>query len=106
MPLIRDLGKIAGKLQTHPFAWADRTLVILFEPIEEIADRHAQNLRDLKEATSRNPIDPALVFVGLLIRDADQVSELLLRKAEHDPPLSDSGSHIPIDILGSARRST
>jgi hypothetical protein len=44
--------------------------------------------------------------VGLLVSDADQVGKLLLRQAEHDPPLADPGSHIPIDILGSARRST
>jgi hypothetical protein len=106
MAFVRDLGEIPGKLKAHSLTRADRTLVVLFEPVEEIAHRHAQDVRDLKQTTGRNSVDPALVFVGLLIRDADQVGKLLLRQAEHDPPFADPGAHIPIDILGSARRST
>ena len=105
MAFVRDLGEIAGKLKAHSLTRADRTLVVLFEAVEEIADRHAQDMRDLEQTTGRNSVDPALVFMGLLIGDADQVSKLLLRQAEHDPPLTDPGSHVPIDILGSARRS-
>jgi hypothetical protein len=106
MAFVRDLGEIAGKLEAHSLTRADRTLVVLFESVEEIADRHAQDLRDLEQTTGRNSVDPALVFVGLLIGDADQIGKLLLCQAEHDPPFTNPGSYIPIDILGSARRST
>ena len=48
MALVWDLGKVAGKLQAHPFAWADCAFIVLFEPVEEIADWHAQNLSNLE----------------------------------------------------------
>src|SRR5689334_1146631 len=105
MALVGNLSKISGELQAHPFARADGPLVFLLQPVEEIADRHAQNLRDLEEAAGRDAVDAAFVLVGLLVGHADQVGELLLRQAEHDPPLADAGSYIPVDILGPARRS-
>jgi hypothetical protein len=38
--------------------------------------------------------------VGLLIGDADQVGELLLGQAQHDPALPNPRADVAIDILG------
>ena len=67
--------------------------------LEEIADRHAQHLRDLVEPAGRNAIDAALVFVGLLVGHADQVGQLLLGQAQHDAALADPRADVVIDIL-------
>jgi len=46
--LVRDLGKVSGEFQAHPFARADRAIAVLLETIEKIADRHAEHVGDLK----------------------------------------------------------
>src|SRR5882672_12646880 len=40
----------------------------------------------------------------LLVGNANQVGELLLRQPEHDPPLADAGADMPVDILGAIGR--
>src|SRR5213082_1907892 len=40
----------------------------------------------------------------LLIGDADQVGELLLGQAQHDPALAHPGADVVIDILGTPGR--
>jgi hypothetical protein len=103
VPLVRDLGEIARQLQAHPLALADRAAALIVEAFEKIADRDAQHPGDFEQPSGRNPIDAALVFMRLLIGDADKVGELLLRQAEHDPAFADARADVPIDILCSAR---
>src|ERR1700736_3773200 len=106
MAFVRDLSEIAGEFQTHPLAGTDPALAFLFKPVEEVADWHTQHLRDLEQTAGRNAVDAPLVFVRLLIGDPDQISQLLLGQTKHDPPLTNAGADMPIDILGSAGRAT
>ena len=77
MAFVRDLSEIAGEFEAHPLAGTDPALAFLFEPVEEVADRHAEYLRDLEQTAGRNAVDAPLVFVRLLIGDSDQISQLL-----------------------------
>src|SRR6185437_4235783 len=105
MLLVRDLREVARELQAHPLARADRAAALGIEPLEEIGDRHAQHARDLEEAAGRDAVDATLVFMRLLVGDADQVGKLLLGQAEHDAALADPGADMTVDVLGTARRS-
>src|SRR5260370_30266426 len=103
MALIRDLREIAGEFEAHALARADRPSVLLLQPVKEITDRHAQNLTDLIEAAGGNPVDAALIFVRLLVGDADQIGELLLGQAQHDAALAHPRPDLTVDVLGAAR---
>ncbi len=35
----------------------------------------------------------------LLVGDADKLCQLLLRQAEHGPPLADAAAHVALDLL-------
>ena len=97
--LVRDLGEVARQFEAHALARADGARILPFQPIEEIPDRHAQNLRDLIEPTGRNTVDAAFVFVRLLIGHPDQVGQLLLGQAKHDPPLAHPPADMAVDVL-------
>src|SRR6266699_1817924 len=99
MALVRDLREIPRQFEAHALARADRPGVFLLQPIEEIADWNAQDLRDLVEAAGRDPVNAALVFVRLLVGDPDQIGQLLLGQPQHDPPLPDSRPDMAVDIL-------
>jgi hypothetical protein len=43
--------------------------------------------------------------MGLLIGDADEIRQLLLRQTEHDPALPDPRADMMVDVLGSIGRS-
>src|SRR5258706_12229467 len=103
MALIRDLREVAGEFEAHALARADRPSVLLLQPVKEITDRHAQNLTDLIEAAGGNPVDAALIFVRLLVGDADQVGKLLLGQAQHDAALAHPRPDMTVDVLGAAR---
>src|SRR5258706_13463172 len=103
MALIRDLREVAGEFEAHALARADRPSVLLLQPVKEITDRHAQNLTDLIEAAGGNPVDAALIFVRLLVGDADQIGELLLGQAQHDAALAHPRPDMTVDVLGAAR---
>src|SRR5262245_30374629 len=106
MPLVRDLREIAGELQAHPLARTNRTFAFLLEPVKKEVDRYAEHLGHFEQPARRNTIDAALVFVRLLIRDPDQIGELLLRQSEHDAALANARSHILVDVLGAAGRAS
>ena len=67
------------------------TVTVREKPVEEVADWHTEHLRDLEQTAGRNTVDAPLVFVRLLIGDADQISQLLLGQTKHDPPLTNAG---------------
>jgi hypothetical protein len=71
MPLIRNLREIACELETHAFARRDRPGLLTVEPVEEVVDRHAQHMGNLEQSPGRDTVDPAFVFMRLLIGDAD-----------------------------------
>src|ERR1700704_3213892 len=103
MALIRDLREVAGEFEAHALARADRPSVMLLQAVKEITDRHAQYLTDLVEAAGGNPVDAALIFVRLLVGDADQIGELLLGQAQHDAALAHPRPDMTVDVLGAAR---
>ena len=67
--------------------------------LEEEADLHAQSLRDAAQTTGGDAVDALLVFVRLLVGDADQLGHLLLGQAQHDPPLAHPRPDNSIDVL-------
>jgi len=72
----------------------------LADPLVEMADRRAQRAGNLEQPPGRNAIYPALVFVRLLIGDADHLGELLLREPQHDTALANARSDMVIDCGG------
>src|SRR5579875_1892766 len=101
--LVRDLGEVAGQFEAHALARSDAASAVFGQAVKEIADRHAQYLGDLEQPAGRDAVDAALVFVRLLIGDADQIGQLLLGQTEHDPPLANAGADMPVDLLRAAR---
>jgi len=81
MPFIGDLGEVAGELQAHALAWVRQPIFPGVETVEEIGHRHAQHAGDLEESAGGDAVDAALVFVRLLVGDADEIGELLLGQA-------------------------
>src|SRR5262249_51201367 len=77
--------------RAHPF---------LANVIVEIADREAEQARDLEEPTSRHTVYSALVLVQLLISYAEKFGKLRLGQPQHDPPLTDTGADMIIDRRG------
>ena len=76
--LIWDLGEILREFQAHPLARALNAALRLIQTLEEAANRDAQCLGDLEQASRGYSVDAAFVLVRLLIGDSDQVGELLL----------------------------
>jgi len=89
MPLVSDLGEIAGDLEQHALVRSDLPRAFLSDPFVKVAYRRTQCPGDLEQPSCRDPIDPALVFVSLLISNADHFGELLLGQAQHDAALTD-----------------
>jgi hypothetical protein len=96
MPLVSDLGEIAGDLEQHALVWGDLPGTFLSDSFVEIADRRAQCPSDLEQPSSGHPIDPALVLVRLLVGNADHLGELLCQ-APHDAALTDPGPDVIVD---------
>src|SRR5579864_9595254 len=99
MALVRDLSEIAREFEAHALARTDGPAPLRFQAFEEIADRNAQYARDFEQPTGGNTIDAALILVCLLVRDADEVGELLLRQAEHNSAFTHPRSDMVVDIL-------
>jgi hypothetical protein len=106
VPFVRNLGEVAGELKAHTFTRTDPALASLFEAVEKIADGNPEHLGHFKQAPSGDTVDATLVFVRLLVGDANQIGKLLLRQTEHNTSLANARPDMAIDILGSARRST
>src|SRR5438132_14406164 len=97
MLLVPDLGKVAGDLEQHTLMGCHLARPLLSNTFVKIADRRIQGVSDLEQPSSRHTIDPALVFVGLLIGDTDHLGELLLGQAQHDSALANLRSDMVID---------
>src|SRR4029077_1138310 len=106
VPFVRDLGEVTSEFEAHPFARADPALASLVEAVEKVADGNAEHLSHFKQATGGDAVDTAFVFVCLLISDAYQIGELLLRQPEHYTTLANPRPDMAIDVLRSARGST
>src|SRR5258708_19530643 len=87
--LVADFAEVARELQHHPLARiGGRRCRLSVQPFVEIADRDAEHAGDLEETAGGYAIDATLVFMRLLIGDADEIGYLLLRQPHHDasPP--------------------
>jgi hypothetical protein len=102
MFLVRDLGEVSCEFQTHSFARTDRSATLLVETLEKVAYRHAEDAGNFEQAAGRDPVYATFVFVGLLVGYPDEVGQLLLGEAEHDPALPNPGTDMAVDILGTA----
>jgi deoxyribonuclease V len=102
-----DRGEVAGELEQHAllrhqFLHPCRRAIARIDILEEVADVDAERAGDLIQATGRDPVDAGLVFVRLLVGDADQLGHLLLGQAEHDTPLADAQADVAIDVQSAA----
>src|SRR6516225_9855747 len=97
MPFVSDLREISGDLKQHALVWCDLPRTFLPDAFVEVADRRAPCPGDLKQPAGRYPIDPALVFVRLLIGNADHLGELLLGQAQHDAALANPCPDMIVD---------
>src|SRR6516162_262880 len=95
--LVSDLAEIAGNLEQHALVRRDLPRTFLPNPFIEIADRRAQCPGNLEQPSGRDPIDPALVFVRLLVGDTDHLGELLLGQAQHDTALANPRPDMIVD---------
>src|SRR5690242_11713685 len=100
MLLVSDLGKVAGDLQQHALVGRDLLRPFFADALVKISNRSAQRARNLEQPSSRDAIDAALVFVGLLISHPDHLGELLLGQAQHDAAFADPASHMVVDRGG------
>jgi len=80
---------------------ADRAMILGVEPLEEIGHRHAEHTGDLEQPTGGHAVYAALVFMRLLVGDADEIRQLLLGQAQDDAPLADARADMAVDVLGS-----
>ena len=60
----------------------------------EKTDLNTKRLGDGIQASTGDTVDPALIFVCLLVGDPDQIGQLLLGKPEHDPPFAHPRANI------------
>src|SRR5258708_22645118 len=105
MPLVGDLCEVARELQAHTLARADGTAALIVEALEKIAHGDAEDPSDLEQSAGGDPIDAALVFVRLLVGDANEIGKLLLGQAEHHPEFADPSTDMAFTDLCSARYS-
>ena len=95
-----DVGEIAGQLQAHALPLRQIRAISFKQALEEISNRNSENLSDFIQSPSRNTVDPAFVFMGLLISDADQVGHLLLAVAQHDAALTNAVAYMTVGVGG------
>jgi hypothetical protein len=72
------------------------------QALEEVARINTERLRNRVEPSDCNPVRPALVFVRLLIGDADKLSQLLLGQTAHDAALAYPPAYMPVDVGGAS----
>ena len=96
----RQRDEVARQLQQHALLPCGLEILVAAHALVKEGHVDAQGMRNDIEAAGGDPVDALLVFVRLLVGDADQLRHLLLRKAEHDPPFAHPCADVPIDILG------
>src|ERR1700719_4489802 len=86
MLLVPDLSKVASNLEQHLLVHRDLARAFLPDTLEKICDRRVQRAGDLEQSARGDAVDPPLIFVRLLIADANHRGKLILSQAKHDPP--------------------
>ena len=95
--LVGDLGVIARQLEAHALAHGQGSRVgPVSQTLEEITQRDPQHLGDLVQPPRRYAVDAALVLVGLLVGDPDQIGHLPLAQTQHDAALADAAAYVAV----------
>ena len=76
------------------------TLTRFFEAVVEIADRGRQGLGQLPQASRRDAVGAALVFLNLLEANPDLNGQLLLGQAQQATTTTQATTQVKIDIGG------
>src|SRR3954454_14551051 len=71
----------------------------LAQALEEVAGLDPERPRERVQPPGGDAVEALLVLVGLLVGDADQPGQLLLRQPEHDPPLAHPRADVAVDVL-------
>jgi hypothetical protein len=95
MSPVADPDKCAHELEWQA-AVLDRRSAL--QPDKEICDVHVERPGNGMEPTRRDAIDTPFVLMLLLVSDANQRCQLLLRHSEKDPLHPDPLPHMSIDI--------
>ncbi len=74
--------------------------LIVTQTFEKEFNVDTERLRNCVETASRYSVDARLVFVRLLIRDANDFGQVVLTQPEKDAPLADPRAHVTIHNLG------
>ena len=98
--LLGDLHEIAAQLKEPPLLGGrNETSLALCKALVEVVDVNPKHASYLVEPTCRNTVDALLVFMLLLVGDADQLGELVLGHSAHDPAFAQTGSDVTVHIL-------
>jgi hypothetical protein len=100
MLLVPDLGEVSRDLQQHALVRRDLPGAFLPDAFVEITDRDGQRAGDLEQPASRDAIDPALIFVSLLVGNSDLLGEQLLGETQHDATFSNPPPDMIINRSG------
>jgi hypothetical protein len=71
---------------------------IIIQAFKKKCDIDSECLRKYVKATGSDSVDTLLVFVRLLVGDANKLGKFLLADAENEAPLAYPFAHVPIDI--------
>ncbi len=69
----------------------------IFQLIEKITDRHAQDIAELEQTACADAVKSALILLNLLESNADGVSELFLAPAQYSTPLSEASADMLVN---------
>ena len=72
--------------------------MLLVHSVEEVVHPHTEFCGESPQPTGGDAILPNFVFVHLLRRDPNRLSQLLLSDAQDDPPLAQPGSNVAIYV--------
>jgi len=100
MLLVPDLGEVARDLEQHALMRRDLPRAFLPDAFVKVGYRRAQRASDLEQSSCRDAIDAPLVFVRLLISDANHLGKLLLGQAQHDAAFANPPSDMIVDRRG------
>jgi hypothetical protein len=75
----------------------DLPRTFLADALVKIRDRGTQRAGDLKQPARGYAIDPAFVFMRLLVSHADHLCQLLLGQAQHNAPLANTSTDVVVN---------
>ena len=99
--LILDAGKVADKVDDRArraaggFGFLGRA--------KEPARLDLQHFRDLRQAAGAHPVCTGLVFLDLLVGNAERVCQLVLCQAKQDPAAAHALTYLAVHCIGVAQ---